>query len=616
MSYVMEAVCSASNVVSSSATASGKQCSAKPGVAGRRLMGCNRPRQALSSSTSSQSSAGLFVGKSAGNRTRIDTVCAVGGTAGVLGREQGAEAEQPGLSARMKKLFSDYAKGYLNVKSSAETHGWIEVVEGAIPKELTGTLLRNGPAQNERAGMRKPFLDGDGMVSSIAFKDGKAYFRNKFVRTPGFIQEEKAGRFEKLSIFTAEDPRPAITGKPVWWHRLVDDIFRGPPTVKNNGAYNAWYWGGSLVAVDFGSPFALNPRTLDTEKRGDTFSNTKYTAHSRLMTEADGSRRMVNFLPHVDWAKQKSFITFVEFDEDGNKVSEKKYEFPAAYFHDMIVTDNWYILFDCPIKMDYVKTFLKYPTGEVSLGDTISEDRSRPPIFRLFPRRKTGPMVEVPVEGSLMCFAYHHVNGFETPDGNVIFDTCTWDKFSLYFKDITEPDGKATYPRTKFSRFFLDMNAGKARHQLIDRTPCEYPTVAQGVTGKPYRHSFMSATGASEYGINGPMQDLAKVSLVSASADANDLINVRADRTVWCPGPSKFVGEPLFVPREGATSEDDGWVLVLVHDGSDATGPATELAVMDGKDITKGPVALLRLPTYVPMGVHGSFTEEYILGPQ
>lgn len=84
---------------------------------------------------------------------------------------------------------------------------------------LAGTLLRNGPAMFERDGFKKTFLDGDGMITSLAIKDGKAYFRNKFVRTPVFKDEEKEGVFDSLSIFTAEDPRPLKSKLPVWKHR-------------------------------------------------------------------------------------------------------------------------------------------------------------------------------------------------------------------------------------------------------------------------------------------------------------------------------------------------------------------------------------------------------------
>jgi carotenoid cleavage dioxygenase-like enzyme len=53
-------------------------------------------------------------------------------------------------------------------------------VEGEIPKELEGTLFRNGPALFEYGASRlnQPF-DGDGMVCRFAFKDGKVHFRNR-----------------------------------------------------------------------------------------------------------------------------------------------------------------------------------------------------------------------------------------------------------------------------------------------------------------------------------------------------------------------------------------------------------------------------------------------------
>lgn len=217
------------------------------------------------------------------------------------------------------QIFEDYAKGYLSVSSDAETEGWCDV-RGEIPAELCGTLLRNGPALFEREEFKKVFLDGDGMVSSIAIKDGKAYFRNKFVRTDSFTREEEAGKFLDLSIFSANDPRPGATGRPLWKHRLVDDIFRGPPSPKNNGAFNAWYWAGSLVAVDFGRPFGLDKNTLNTVGDVDTFSSKRYTAHSRILREEDGSLRLCAFQPFVDWAKATTFVTFLEFDEQGNCV--------------------------------------------------------------------------------------------------------------------------------------------------------------------------------------------------------------------------------------------------------------------------------------------------------
>jgi all-trans-8'-apo-beta-carotenal 15,15'-oxygenase len=51
-------------------------------------------------------------------------------------------------------------------------------VEGTIPPELEGTYLRNGPGlQYSKGAFQRHMFDGDGMVISLAFKDGRAFFR-------------------------------------------------------------------------------------------------------------------------------------------------------------------------------------------------------------------------------------------------------------------------------------------------------------------------------------------------------------------------------------------------------------------------------------------------------
>jgi len=88
----------------------------------------------------------------------------------------------------------------------------------------------------------------------------------------------------------------------------------------------------------------------------------------------------------------------------------------------------------------------------------------------------------------------------------------------------------------------------------------------------------------------------------------------------WVPGDRKFAMEPFFVARKGEDlDEDDGWVVALVHDAdyekSDFGGRGTEMVIIDAKKFEEGPVARLRLPTYVPFGVHGSWSTDYVAGP-
>ena len=48
-----------------------------------------------------------------------------------------------------------------------------------------------------------PF-DGDGMIHVVGFRDGKAFYRNRFVRTDGFLAEQEAG--QSLWAGLAEPP--------------------------------------------------------------------------------------------------------------------------------------------------------------------------------------------------------------------------------------------------------------------------------------------------------------------------------------------------------------------------------------------------------------------------
>ena len=65
---------------------------------------------------------------------------------------------------------------------------------GTIPPELCGTYYRNGPGlQVCNPRYQRHTFDGDGMLLSLAFKDGKAFFRNTFVRTKGFVEEQVGG---------------------------------------------------------------------------------------------------------------------------------------------------------------------------------------------------------------------------------------------------------------------------------------------------------------------------------------------------------------------------------------------------------------------------------------
>lgn len=72
-------------------------------------------------------------------------------------------------------------------------------------------------------------------------------------------------------------------------------------------------------------------------------------------------------------------------------------------------------------------------------------------------------------------------------------------------------------------------------------------------------------------------------------------------------GAGRRGGEPIFVPRQGSTAEDDGWLLVMVHD---ATTDTSDLVVLDAGDFAGDDVARVHIPRRVPHGFHGAWVPD------
>ena len=81
-------------------------------------------------------------------------------------------------------------------------------VEGEVPADLDGVYLRNteNPV-HPSIGMYHPF-DGDGMLHQLRFHDGHASYRNRFIRTDGFLAEQEAA--EPLWTGMLDSPEHSI----------------------------------------------------------------------------------------------------------------------------------------------------------------------------------------------------------------------------------------------------------------------------------------------------------------------------------------------------------------------------------------------------------------------
>ena len=95
--------------------------------------------------------------------------------------------------------------------------------------------------------------------------------------------------------------------------------------------------------------------------------------------------------------------------------------------------------------------------------------------------------------------------------------------------------------------------------------------------------------------------DRVRVGVISFSGEMNPNTG---SRVRFDYGPGRFGNEAPFARRVGASEEDDGYVVTIV---SDANTHRSECWVFSARDIEKGPIAKLALPSRVPSGFHAKW---------
>ena len=90
--------------------------------------------------------------------------------------------------------FNPYLHGLYAPTYDELTIPDLEVLAGEIPADLDGVYVRNGPNPRQPPSGRYHWFDGDGMVHAVHFADGRAGYRNRWIRTDGYEAETAAGK--------------------------------------------------------------------------------------------------------------------------------------------------------------------------------------------------------------------------------------------------------------------------------------------------------------------------------------------------------------------------------------------------------------------------------------
>lgn len=485
----------------------------------------------------------------------------------------------------------DWQGGYQSV--TEEFDYWIDDIEGEIPPELNGTLFRNGPGLLDINGhkIHHPF-DGDGMISRISFINGRAHFRNRFVRTEAYVEEQKAKKILYRGVFG--------TQKPGGWLANIFDF-----KLKNIANTNVIYWGGKLLALwEAAEPHQLDARTLETLGKeyfdGVLSGGEAFAAHPRFdpsCEQDNGAPCLVNFSIKPGLS---TTITIFELDTTGKIVRKSANSVPGfAFIHDFAITPNYCIFFQNPVSFNPIP----FALGMRGAGECIKFQPNQPTKVIVIPRQSPQKFIEeggnpkgVKIMEMQSGFVFHHANAFEK-DNEIVID-------SICYEDLPQVEPESDFRETDFDaikpgqlwRFHLNLEDSTVSSQLIESRCCEFPCVHPQKVGRNYRYLYMGAADAASG--NAPLQAFEKVDLETGT------------KQVWSAAPHGFASEPIFVPRSRHGDEDDGWVLGLIYD---STHHRSDVVILDAKDLNQAPIAKLHLKHHIPYGLHGNFVREVFI---
>jgi carotenoid cleavage dioxygenase-like enzyme len=432
-------------------------------------------------------------------------------------------------------------------------HPELELLEGEIPECLRGTFARN--SSNPRFTPPEPYhwFDGDGMIHAVRFLEGRASYRNRFVRTKGLAEDEQAGRATWSGLLA----RP--------------DLTRPGGPYKNTANTDLIHFDGRLLALWWmggGLPYALSLPELDTE--GQWRAAGTMTAHAKVDPRTGE-------LVFLDYAPTPPYLTHGVLTADG-QLTRTPIELPGPRpQHDLALTERYTILIDVSMFADPEglargKVHMRFfPEVATRLG---LFDRRSHQLVRWF---------EVPA-----CYVYHFANAWEQDNQVVITASRIHDPL-MY--DPQPGRGDRVVPRIahlrlepELVRWTLDLDTGLAREEVLDEGLAEFPRVDDRRLGAPSSAAYLGSFDEREV--------LSFAGVRRVSLDSGAAIERRYPAG-WCGGEVSFAG----LGQDG--SEDEGVLITFVTEQSSGR---SELWLLAADDLEI--IARLAIPSRVPPGFH------------
>jgi carotenoid cleavage dioxygenase len=466
-----------------------------------------------------------------------------------------------GADDKSKKPTSGFLEGnYAPVREEITAYH-LKVI-GKLPAELEGMFVRTGPNPQFPPKGAYHWFDGDGMLHGVRIQGGKASYRNRFVRTEGWQEENKAGKALYPGLLDVPDLKKLAAGKPT----------------HKNAANTALVWhNGQLLALwEGGPPHAIKVPSLETVGLHTFAGKLRHacTAHPKVDPHT-GEFLFFGYQP------VKPYVQYSITDAKGIITRTTPIDIPqAVMMHDFAITAKHTLFLDLPVTFSFQRLLRGQPI--------LAFEPKQAARVGILPRHGKGD--EVKWFDISQCYIFHTLNAHDEGDEVVLY-ACRMPTFP---NELTPPE-KLSEKEMKaigaiLYRWRFNLKSGKVKEEALDDVAADFPRINETLTGRPAKVGYLATLR---------WDALVKHDLEKGTKERHEL------------GKGRYCGEGVFVPRPDGKGEDDGWLVSYVYDK--ATNKS-EMLVLDTRDFSGKPVARVMLPARVPFGFHGTWLPASVLG--
>ncbi|MFM6024314.1 MAG: carotenoid oxygenase family protein, partial [Dolichospermum sp.] len=453
------------------------------------------------------------------------------------------------LAAANPYLQGNFAP--INTEITTDT---LEVI-GELPPELSGMFVRNGPNPQRNPIGQYHWFDGDGMLHGVQFNDGKATYKNRYVRTKGWNIEHEAG-------------------KAIWTGMLEPPQLDNPYGISKNTANTALVWHNKqlLALWEGGAPHHISIPDLETigEYTYNDQLVSAFTAHPKVDS-------VTGEMMFFGYGFRPPYLQYGIVSSQGELLSTVPIEIPmAVMMHDFAITENYTIFMDLPLTF----SMERMQRGEPML----MFEKHRPSRFGIIPRHGDNSNIrwfECP-----SCYVFHTLNAYEVGD-EVVLIACRMNSTNVLISNDTYSDPLEGIPFLHRWRF--NLSTGTVTEEQLDDVPGEFPSVNENLLGRKTQYGYL---GKIVSGQNPLFDGVIKYDFENGTSQTHEF------------GKNRYGGESVFVPSPNATAEDQGWLVTFVYDEN---SQRSELLVINAEDMISEPIARVIISQRVPYGFHGTW---------